>query len=60
MKVQREIIELRNIITVLKNSIQGFNSRLEDRAMEFTPSEMQKGTRTKENECRVPKNGRKR
>ena len=28
---------------MLKNSIWGFNSRLEDRAMEFTPSEKQKG-----------------
>ena len=44
---------------MLKNSIWGFNSRLEDRAMEFTPSEKQKGTRTKENECRVPKIARK-
>ena len=53
-------VELQNIITVLKNSIQGFNSRLEDKAMEFTPSEKQKGTRTKENECRVPKNSKER
>ena len=56
-KYQKEIIERKNIITELRNTIEGFKIRLdqaeertsalEDKAVEFIPSEQQKENRMK-------------